>query len=320
MNDFKALQRSHELLLKSQQSGDDISEKVKEYIEQVKVSSSEIYQNAERDQLRSNLRYWASYLYEKKGKFPQLELLPPSTKAVTKQKRANLFKFGMSVVGLAIVVFSFGLFSSLFFDSRWNTMVQTPTVPSTTTSSTFRYGFDKDPMGWAPRTNDTENQAVTDVQQQIKFGQGSLELQIELIGQNAQKSKGEVFVNLSSNPPFGVTAPLVLEGKLITMLVYVPSDVIGDSNYPNFIQVFVEDVEGRSQYGKYTNLTSNTTGNWIIVSLRPHPEDKINPTETPTSPGFDPSKINVIGLKIGTGKTYNDAFRGSIWIDWVDWP
>ena len=187
--------------------------------------------------------------------------------------------------------------------------------------SALRYGFDEGPMGWVARTR-MGDLAVIDVQQQIKFGQSSLELQIELIGKDAQKSKGEVFVNLSSNPPLGAIPPLDLKGKPITMLVYIPSTAIGNPSSPNGIQIFVTDTSDRSQYGVWWDLTSDNTDKWTTITLRPSP--KTSPEEdergASTNAGFDPSKINIVGLKIGAASTFDKDFIGSIWIDKVSWP
>lgn len=197
-----------------------------------------------------------------------------------------------------------------------------PSTRISVTSKPLKYGFDEGSMGWVPGLQ-AENQAVVDVRPQIKFGESTLELSIELIGKDDAKSKGEVFVDLSSNPPFGAVAPIDLEGKTITMLVYVPSAVIGTPNSPNGIQVFVTDNIGRSQYGEWLDLTTNNTDRWTTITLLPSTKITNSATEEPsgafTNVGFDPSKINIVGLKIGTGNALENVFIGSIWIDWVDW-
>ena len=201
-------------------------------------------------------------------------------------------------------------------------ILMTPSLtPTPLASSLLRYGFDNGTMGWVPQTH-SGDQAVIDVQQQTKFGQSSLELQVELVGKDAQKSKGEVFVNLSSNPPLGIVPPLDLNGRLITMRVYIPSEAIGNSGSPNGIQIFVTDTSDRSQYGVWWNLTPDNTDKWTTVTLLPSP--KTSPTEdqrgASTSTGFDPSNIKIVGLKIGAASTFDKAFMGSIWIDGVSWP
>ena len=186
----------------------------------------------------------------------------------------------------------------------------------------LRYGFDKGIMGWQPRIYPS-GQAVVNLKQSPapnKLGQSSLEILVDLKGQDEKKSRGELFVNLSANPPAGVTAPLNLEGKLITMLVFIPSQAIGHPHNPNGFQVFVEDVNGMSQYGQWTNLTLDNTDQWITIGLQPSSPSKTNLRKIPTSTGFDPSKITIIGLKIGAGSMFMGVFRGSFWIAGVYWP
>jgi hypothetical protein len=205
------------------------------------------------------------------------------------------------------------------------TSTPVPNITPTTTVNVHtkvRYGFNKNTMGWDYQTV-SGNRAIFNVKQSsgpTESSQGSLQAQVELIGKSEQESKGETFVNLFTNPPDGENAPLDLEGKLITMRINVPSAAIGDGNSFNGIQVFVKDVEDRSQYGKWVNLGADNTDRWIDVSLRPLPEDEIDPDVIYTSPGFDPSKIYLVGLKIGSGKDFDGEFKGFVWIDEVSWP
>lgn len=76
MTVFKDLQKHHEHLLRLQESDDDNVEAVGEYISQVRHDSTLISSPQERDTLRANLRYWASYIYGKTGTYPNTELLP----------------------------------------------------------------------------------------------------------------------------------------------------------------------------------------------------------------------------------------------------
>lgn len=96
MSKFKDLQSQHEELINSQAS-QDILARVQQYIEDVKSSSSQIPATRERDQLRANLRYWASYVYEKNGTYPNVELLPST---LAPQSNRGMF----IIAGLIIVV------------------------------------------------------------------------------------------------------------------------------------------------------------------------------------------------------------------------
>jgi len=221
-----------------------------------------------------------------------------------KPQRAQKWLLSMPIIVLIGLIIAFNYYRKTL------ELGLTP-VPTPLTSPVLRYGFDEGTMGWVPQTY-KGNQAVINVQQSnehIKFGQNSLEVQIELIGNDEQKSVGEVFVDLSNNPPVGATTPFDLTGKLITMWVYVPSAAIGNPNAPNGIEVFVKDVNDKSQYSEWMNLTSANTDKWMTVTLIPS-----------ANAGVDLSNLKLLGLKIGAGEKSTAVFRGSIWIGGVSWP
>ncbi len=73
---FKTLQQEHARLLKAQQTGQDVTQAAQDYLAQVQFSGAQIEDPRQREQLRANLRYWASYIYEKTRTYPQAELSP----------------------------------------------------------------------------------------------------------------------------------------------------------------------------------------------------------------------------------------------------
>lgn len=108
MKDFRDIQKLHEQLLNKQQSDLDITKGAQDFLKEAKIASSSIADAKERDQLRSNIRYWASYIYEKTGIFPNVELPPPTTKAVTQQKRWRFMTliFILFLISLFVVFFT----------------------------------------------------------------------------------------------------------------------------------------------------------------------------------------------------------------------
>ena len=76
MNHFSELQSQHEELLRRENAGENILENVQAYIEDVRFKSSKVSSSQEREQLRANTRYWASYVYAQTGEFPNTELTP----------------------------------------------------------------------------------------------------------------------------------------------------------------------------------------------------------------------------------------------------
>ncbi len=73
---FKTLQEQHAQLLKDQQAGQDVTQPAKQYLTKVQFAGARIGNPRQREQLRANLRYWASYVYEKTNAYPQVELAP----------------------------------------------------------------------------------------------------------------------------------------------------------------------------------------------------------------------------------------------------
>ena len=76
MSQFSDLQATHERLVNQAQSSEDILEQAQQYLKDIQSGSSLVSAARERDQLRANLRYWASYVYEKTKEYPNVDLLP----------------------------------------------------------------------------------------------------------------------------------------------------------------------------------------------------------------------------------------------------
>lgn len=71
MTPFDELQREHEQLLEKADVSDVVG-----YIDRARTLAAQIGDPRERDQLRANLRYWASYVYDRNGTYPSTTLLP----------------------------------------------------------------------------------------------------------------------------------------------------------------------------------------------------------------------------------------------------
>lgn len=99
MSNFKSLQSRHEDLINRAQAGQDVLGEVQAFIEDIKSSSSQIASSSERDQLRSNLRYWASHVYEKTGTYPNVELAP----STVLQQPNRIIPLGIPVVSILII-------------------------------------------------------------------------------------------------------------------------------------------------------------------------------------------------------------------------
>lgn len=77
MNEFNQLQAQHEAMLADLDSIN--SDAVLAYIEKVRSAGVHISVPRERDQLRANLRFWASYIYDETHHYPNTDLAPAET-------------------------------------------------------------------------------------------------------------------------------------------------------------------------------------------------------------------------------------------------
>lgn len=100
---FEALQAQHEALLLRQNTEDDILADVQAYVEQVRKEGSKITSPQARTQLRANLRYWAGFVYECTGEYPNTEL-PPSVPYVVKPEPGFRTLSGWWILGLSVLI------------------------------------------------------------------------------------------------------------------------------------------------------------------------------------------------------------------------
>jgi hypothetical protein len=172
-----------------------------------------------------------------------------------------------------------------------------------------RYGFEEGTTGWVRQVYETD-QGVTAVEQsadEAKFCH-SLEMTVDLEGGHTNKSRGEAYVEIN---------PQNLENKPITVWVYVPREALGDPEKPNGIQVFVKDKDWRGEYGIWWNITPAIVDSWQQVTLTP---SRSAPPDGYMEPGFDPTQIGAVGVKIAIGEGSTAKYRGPIYVDAVDWP
>lgn len=83
MTTFQDLQAEHEALLNRQEAPADPEQfwaDVQHYIDRVCVEAAHISAPRERDQLRAILRFWASYVFDQTGTYPDTTLRPAMSK------------------------------------------------------------------------------------------------------------------------------------------------------------------------------------------------------------------------------------------------
>lgn len=175
-------------------------------------------------------------------------------------------------------------------------------------------------MRWVCEQNAEKVRACQNVQRsnaQQHDGLFSLEVVMDLVPGDAGKAKGEVFVS-----PVSVnTSNPLLANQTITAWVYLPKEAVGDPDNPNGVHLFVKDrdPEWRSLYGCWYPATEG----WMPISLTISTDAPQCPNEGwYMHPDFDPTNIRAIGVAMGTPELSPDpafAYRGSIYIDQVDW-
>ena len=79
MTEFERMQADHEKLLSRQEDGEaaaKVARAASAYIEQALTASAAMVAPRERDQLRANLRFWASFVFDETGTYPDTTLRP----------------------------------------------------------------------------------------------------------------------------------------------------------------------------------------------------------------------------------------------------
>lgn len=166
------------------------------------------------------------------------------------------------------------------------------------------YDFESGTQGWTFQTW-TDSQAISAVAQssaQKKSGSYSLAGTTHLIPGDVNYSKGEVMIER------GASNALNLQGLPTGVSVYGPTGAAGTNpSSLNGWQMFFKDTAWKSWYGPWNNMAENT---WQTLSVTPG-------VTTPAfvDSGFDPTKIMVMGVKIGTGGSATGTYDGLIYVD-----
>ena len=120
MNKYEELQAAHQHLLEHSEEVEDpkeMLEDVQAYIEQIKADAEFVPDARERNQLRANLRYWASFVYDQTGTYPNTNMRPASVPSPDPKKDlrslVTINRFIFVIIIAAIVFIVTGYF---FFD------------------------------------------------------------------------------------------------------------------------------------------------------------------------------------------------------------
>jgi mannan endo-1,4-beta-mannosidase len=181
------------------------------------------------------------------------------------------------------------------------------------------YSFEADANGWQPQTYG-DSQAITSITQDTTkayLGNGSIRATVNLIAGDPSKSKGEAWVNMTTNPPPNALTPppYDLSNAAVTVAVWLPSSAAGASSAPNGIQIFFKDNTSASKYSHWMNIgTDIPTYEWYHISIRMANE------MWSWDGGANLTRIAAVGVKIGTNTASGgQGFTGNIWLDSFNW-
>lgn len=132
------------------------------------------------------------------------------------------------------------------------------------------------------------------------------------MGGDPNVSKGEAFVDLSDHAPFGVDAPVNLEGVTLRCWIYAPEDSGGSASHPNGLQLFVKDDNWHSEYGTWVNIEERQ---WNEVTLTP---SRQTPHWGAMDEDFDPTRIMMVGVKVAAGSGSTARFDGAFYMDTLE--
>jgi outer membrane biosynthesis protein TonB len=217
-----------------------------------------------------------------------------------------------------------------------NTPPPTPTPTNTPMSTSTptplpmpKFSFESSEMGWKSQEGDYMR-AVTSVSRsfvQAKEGRASLELKMQLFGGSGENHYGnynysgdDVIVDMRYSRPSGVVAyaPYDLTDKTIMCWVYAPPGSGGIPDSPNSLQLFVKDANLRRRDGTRVDITPGREGTWFLIALDLRARV---PGDEYEDPGFDPTRIILLGVKISAGEESTDQmwYEGPILLDACDW-
>jgi hypothetical protein len=180
-----------------------------------------------------------------------------------------------------------------------------------------RFGLSTDcAQGFRPETFPGSDGVVGCQRSQDVSHQGSHSLQVffDLAGEEApagppRPANGEVTTDLQdvAEAPRGFSVDL--DGGSVSAWVYVAAGLEGDASRPNFFQLFVKDAAEKAPglYSPAFNVPA--AGGWTRLRL----DVRRDPASS-----FDPSRVRLVGVKIGIGGGSAVRMSGSFYLDQIE--
>lgn len=146
-------------------------------------------------------------------------------------------------------------------------------------------------------------------QTRVLSGAHSLEVMVDIAGNDPDRPpNAEVVTDFHDIADVPRDFSIDLTGEIVTAQVFVPAGQVGEPSRPNFLQVFAKDASQGAigQYSDAVNITA--AGGWHEVSL----------TVGPGAGGFDPTRIRLLGVKVGIGGASSAELTASIYVDRIE--
>ncbi len=162
---------------------------------------------------------------------------------------------------------------------------------------------------WQPQDY-SDSRGVTAVYLDLENRRLELEAHLDGSRENEGLDRGEAWLDLRYVPGLEGRVPIDMCETTITAEVEVPAGFVGSPHAPNGIAVFVKDDSEtwRCQYGTWVNVTSAGT---YKAALSP------TTGQIPggyTKPGFDTTRIRIIGVKFAIGEGSDAQYDGPLYV------
>ncbi len=146
-------------------------------------------------------------------------------------------------------------------------------------------------------------------QEQVHNGSYSLKLSVDIAGADPTRPpSGEVATDLQDIADVPKDYSVNLSSEEVSAWVYVPPGNEGDSQHPNFLQIFVKDAspQAESLYGGHRNIPD--AGGWLQLTM---------PVSASPS-AFDPTQVRLLGVKVGIGGGSSATLTDAIYVDHLE--
>ncbi len=137
-------------------------------------------------------------------------------------------------------------------------------------------------------------------------------LECVLDGSSDSLGSGEGQLDFKRVPTLGCSVPVDFSSRTLTVEFEVPPGFIGPGWAPNGVQLIFWDHEWRSAYSTWLNVEQPGIH---AITFTPSTE---TPVGGDTTPGFDPTRIRLIGIKFAINDNSNDQFVGHVYVRKVE--